>query len=71
VLGLTPGWRAEWGGLLMFHERGGDIERALMPRFNVLNVFAVPQLHSVSAVAPFAGNDRLSVTGWLRFGRPS
>jgi Rps23 Pro-64 3,4-dihydroxylase Tpa1-like proline 4-hydroxylase len=71
VFGLTRSWRAEWGGLLMFHEPGGDIERALMPRFNVLNVFAVPQLHSVSAVAPFAGSDRLSVTGWLRSSRPA
>jgi SM-20-related protein len=32
VFGLTPNWRAEWGGLLMFHEKQGDIERALLPR---------------------------------------
>ncbi|MDQ8756087.1 2OG-Fe(II) oxygenase family protein [Sphingosinicella sp. LHD-64] len=68
VLGLTPKWRAEWGGLLMFHDEAGDIERALLPRMNVLNLFAVPQAHSVNIVAPFAGAPRYSVTGWLRTG---
>lgn len=68
VLGLTPGWRAEWGGLLMFHGPDGHIARALVPGFNVLTLFAVPQPHSVSYVAPFAPAPRLSVTGWLRAG---
>ena len=36
-----------------------------MPRFNALNVFAVPQPHSVSIVSPFAVGARYSVTGWL------
>ena len=31
-----------------------------------LNVFAVPQMHAVSTVAPFAGGPRYSVTGWWR-----
>lgn len=66
VLGLTPHWRIEWGGMLMFHGQDGDVARALMPRFNCLNLFAVPQLHSVSQVAPYAGAPRFSVTGWLR-----
>ena len=39
-----------------------------MPTFNALNLFAVPQLHSVSFVPPFAGALRFSVTGWLRAG---
>ena len=66
VFGLTPEWRTEWGGLLLFHDAQGDVERGLLPRFNALNLFAVPQPHSVSAVAPYAGAIRLSVTGWLR-----
>jgi Rps23 Pro-64 3,4-dihydroxylase Tpa1-like proline 4-hydroxylase len=66
VFGLTPTWRTEWGGLLLFHDELGDVERGLLPRFNALNIFSVPQRHSVSAVAPFAGEIRLSVTGWLR-----
>ena len=66
VFGLTPQWRAEWGGLLLFHDRDGDIERGLLPRFNSLNLFAVPQLHSVSFVSPSAPFRRYSITGWLR-----
>ncbi len=66
VLGLTPDWRAEYGGLLMFHGEDGHIARGLVPAFNTLNIFRVPQPHSVSCVAPFAPEPRISVTGWLR-----
>jgi len=66
VLSLTEGWRPEWGGLLMFHGENGEISRVLTPTFNSLRVFAVPAPHSVSYVAPFAGTQRISVTGWLR-----
>lgn len=65
VFGLSPDWRAEWGGLLLFHEPAGEV-RGFVPQFNALNLFAVPQPHSVSLVAPFAPRARLSVTGWLR-----
>ena len=50
----------------MFHADNGDVEQALMPRFNAMNLFRVPRLHSVSPVAPYAGGARFSVTGWLR-----
>ncbi|GHD02281.1 proline hydroxylase [Novosphingobium pokkalii] len=66
VLNLTPRWRVEWGGLLMFHDDAGDVTRALAPRHNALHLFRVPQPHSVSLVAPFAGEPRLAITGWLR-----
>lgn len=66
VFGLTRQWRAEWGGLLLFHDAEGDIERGLTPRFNTLNLFAVPQLHSVSLVTRAAPFRRYAVTGWLR-----
>ncbi|MDF8334767.1 2OG-Fe(II) oxygenase [Novosphingobium cyanobacteriorum] len=66
ILSLTPGWRTEWGGLLQFHDAGGDISHALCPRFNALHLLRVPQRHSVSYVAPFAGHARISITGWLR-----
>lgn len=66
VLNLTPEWRTEWGGLLQFHDGEGDVIRALKPRFNALHLLKVPQVHSVSHVAPFAGGPRLSITGWLR-----
>ncbi|MEA3063571.1 MAG: SM-20-related protein [Sphingomonadales bacterium] len=65
VLGLTQSWRTEWGGLLMFHDRKGDVVEAWRPRFNALALFSVPQLHSVSAVVPSAPKPRCSVSGWL------
>lgn len=65
VMGLTPEWRVEWGGLLLFHDAEGRV-RGLAPRFNCLNMFALPVLHSVSQVTPFAGAVRYAVTGWLR-----
>lgn len=66
VLGLAPTWRAEWGGLLMFHGDDGNIEEAFVPAMGALRLFAVPKLHSVSYVTPFAPEPRLSITGWLR-----
>ena len=66
VLGLSREWRTDWGGLLTFHAPDGDLKEAWLPRFNALNLFAVPQPHSVSVVAPFAPEKRYSVTGWLR-----
>jgi len=66
VFSLTPAWRAEWGGLLMFHGDDGNIEEAFAPQMGALRLFAVPQQHSVSYVTPFAPEPRLSITGWLR-----
>jgi Rps23 Pro-64 3,4-dihydroxylase Tpa1-like proline 4-hydroxylase len=66
VLGLTENWQAEYGGLLMFHRGDGNIEEAFTPAMGALRVFAVPVSHSVSYVAPFAPEPRLSITGWLR-----
>lgn len=66
VLNLTPQWRADWGGLLLFHDAKGRVTNGLVPAFNVLNIFRVPTNHSVSVVAPFAPARRYSITGWLR-----
>jgi SM-20-related protein len=65
VLNLTENWRADWGGLLLFHQ-DNCVSGGLMPLFNTLNVFRVPQMHSVSVVAPYAGEPRLAITGWMR-----
>jgi Rps23 Pro-64 3,4-dihydroxylase Tpa1-like proline 4-hydroxylase len=64
VLGLTPVWRAEWGGLLLFHDEAGV--KGVVPSFNTLDLFRVPQVHSVSEVTRAAAYRRYSVTGWLR-----
>lgn len=68
VLGLTPVWRPEWGGLLLFHGADGAVA-GHAPGFNSLDLFAVPQLHSVSAVTQSAAFRRYAITGWLRQGR--
>jgi SM-20-related protein len=66
VLNLSPVWRIDWGGLLMFHTSDGHIAEAFTPTFGALNLLKVPAPHSVSQVALSAGDDRISVTGWLR-----
>lgn len=66
VLNLSPRWKIEWGGLLMFHGDDGHVSEALLPKYNSLSLLKVPALHSVSQVSLFAGDDRLAITGWLR-----
>lgn len=58
-------WHPDWGGYLQFLDEDGDIVAGYRPRFNALNLFAVPQLHSVSYVPPFSPKGRLALTGWL------
>jgi Rps23 Pro-64 3,4-dihydroxylase Tpa1-like proline 4-hydroxylase len=70
VFGFTPQWRADWGGVLQFIDRDGHIAEGYVPKFNVLNLFRVPQKHSVSYVAPAAAQARYSITGWLRAAGP-
>jgi Rps23 Pro-64 3,4-dihydroxylase Tpa1-like proline 4-hydroxylase len=59
-------WKPDWGGYLNFFDEGGDIVEGWRPRFNVLNLLLVPQLHNVSYVPPFAPARRFAITGWLR-----
>lgn len=66
TFGLTPSWRPEWGGLLLFHDNGGRAVQGFAPGFNTLNLFAVPQLHSVSMVTPAAAHRCFAISGWLR-----
>lgn len=65
VLNLTPKWRADWGGVLMFLDDDGHVAEGYVPSFNALNIFSVPQTHAVSMVTRFAQFPRLSVTGWI------
>lgn len=67
VLNLTiDDWHPDWGGYLLFLDDDGDVVEGYRPRFNSLNLFAVPQSHLVSYVPPFAPLGRMAVTGWLR-----
>lgn len=65
VLNLTPVWRADWGGVLMFLDEDGHVAEGYVPAFNALNIFRVPQTHAVSMVSRLAKSPRLSVTGWI------
>ena len=65
VYSLCQGWKPDWGGLLHFHGDAGEIIETYVPEFNTLTLFTVPQAHWVSAVAPFAGAPRHSITGWF------
>ena len=66
VLNLTPHWRPDWGGALLFLNGPGRISAGYLPAFNALNILAVPQEHMVGFVSPFAGAARYSITGWFR-----
>lgn len=64
VLNLSMHWQADWGGLLQFIDDDGRVTDSFLPRWNSLSLFAVPTGHAVSLVAPYAGEDRLAITGW-------
>jgi SM-20-related protein len=67
VLSLSdPDWSPDWGGYLNFFDADGDVVAGWRPRFNALNLLAVPQPHNVSYVPPFARATRFSITGWFR-----
>lgn len=67
VLGLSPHWRPDWGGLLLFHGPEGRLD-GWAPQANSLTLFRVPSLHSVSEVVAQVPARRYSITGWLRAG---
>lgn len=70
VLNFTATWGGDWGGYLQFYDSESNIELAFKPAFNVLNMFAIPQDHSVAMVAPYASHPRLSIAGWFRGDQP-
>lgn len=70
VLNFTKLWERDWGGYLQFFDANHDIEQAYRPIFNGINIFTVPQDHSVGMVSSFCYGMRYSVTGWLRRDAP-
>jgi len=70
IFNFTEDWPVDWGGILQLLDRDDNVRFGIRPRFNALNILAVPQKHSVSLVAPFAGGMRMAITGWLRYGNP-
>lgn len=66
VFNCTRQWREDWGGYLQFFDSDGNGRAAFAPAFNTLNIFLVPQPHSVTYVPPFAGGYRYAISGWFR-----
>lgn len=66
VLNMTKGWDPNWGGFLQFFDKDMNIIESFKPAFNALNLFTVPQGHSVGFIPPFCPGERLSITGWFR-----
>lgn len=66
VLGLSPQWHADWGGLLQQYSADGTPEKSWAPVFNTLTIFDVKKVHSVTSIAPFSPLSRYSITGWFR-----
>ena len=66
VFGFTKDWNPDWGGLLNIQDKDGKIIKTLIPEFNTLSIFKVPQKHFVSMVTPLAQAERLAITGWLQ-----
>lgn len=65
VLGFSPHWHPDWGGLLQFYRHDGIPRDAWAPEFNSLTLFDVHHVHAVTYVTPFAPAPRLSITGWF------
>jgi len=64
-LNLTIEWKPEWGGLRHFKLARDYASEAYTPSFNVLDLFSPVKGRWVSPVAPYAGQSRLAVGGWL------
>lgn len=69
VIGFARNWRADWGGQLLMLDETDGIERAYLPRFNVVTFFKVPRWHCVTHVPPMAPAGRYSIAGWLDHGQ--
>ncbi len=66
VLNMTDVWRASWGGRLEFTGPNGEVIDTLLPVFNSLSLFKVPQPHEVTLVSHKAKSSRIALTGWFR-----
>jgi len=56
VFGFTKDWNPNWDGLLNIQDKDGEIVKTLIPEFNTLSIFKVPQNHFVSMVYTACSN---------------
>ncbi|MDB4511966.1 hypothetical protein N9060_00745 [Arenicella sp.] len=67
VFGFTKNWSVNWGGeMSYFAGPNPSTAETSYPVFNSLEIFAIPTLHRVSMIMPFAAKGRYTVTGWMR-----
>lgn len=66
VLGLSPQWHPDWGGLLQLYSNDGTPQKSWSPQYNSLTIFDVKKVHSVTSITPFSPQSRYSITGWFR-----
>ena len=66
VIGMTKDWQPDWGGLTLFLNDKQDVTEGYLPRYNVLTMFDIKYLHTVTQISSFAGGVRRAVTGWFR-----
>jgi Rps23 Pro-64 3,4-dihydroxylase Tpa1-like proline 4-hydroxylase len=66
VMNLSQEWQADWGGQLQFLDPAGSVLETFLPLWNSLSLFQVPADHLVTPVAPWAEQDRFSITGWFQ-----
>jgi Rps23 Pro-64 3,4-dihydroxylase Tpa1-like proline 4-hydroxylase len=66
TISLSRIWNADWGGVLHMQHEDFSISRSIIPTFNTLTVFSVPQFHFVSQVANYCPVPRYSIVGWFR-----
>lgn len=64
-LNVTKDFKADWGGMLQMLDDDGHILKGYRPSFNKLNIYDSEQKNSISFVAPFSGEPRLSINGWF------
>src|SRR5262249_38645575 len=60
---LTPERESDWGGITEFRNADSLTTEGFSPGFNTLDVYAYPQGHWISLVAPFATGERLGLLG--------
>lgn len=66
VLGFSPHWHPDWGGLLQFYQQNGTPRDAWSPLFNSMSLFDVNHIHAVTFITPYAFTPRYSITGFFR-----
>ena len=64
-LGLTRGYRPDFGGQFLIHDAKGDIEKGFVPGYNDLILFKPDKIRSIASVAPYANAPRFAISGWL------